>query len=99
LTVATVALGVEITAEAARVLASGSRGTPRELHGLLRRARDLAQIESGSVDGAVLSGVIAERALSSKGIDPSRGFLGSTASSSRSSSPETVLWAFAALRT
>src|SRR5437867_90412 len=65
------ALGVEITGEAARVLASGSRGTPRELHGLLRRARDLAQLESGSVDGAVLSSVIAERALSSKGIDPS----------------------------
>jgi Holliday junction DNA helicase RuvB len=64
------ALGVEITREAATILASGSRGTPRELHGLLRRARDLAQIERGSVDGAVLTGVIAERALGTQGIDP-----------------------------
>ena len=63
------ALGVEITGEAARVLASGSRGTPRELHGLLRRARDLAQIESGSLEKAIIHGVIVERALTSRGID------------------------------
>jgi Holliday junction DNA helicase RuvB len=64
-------LGIEVTKEAAGLLAASARGTPRELHGLLRRARDLAQIETGSIESTtVVSAVIAERALSSRGIDP-----------------------------
>ena len=63
-------LGIEVTKEAASLLASSARGTPRELHGLLRRSRDLAHIEKGSLEGALVDQVIAERALSSQGIDP-----------------------------
>jgi Holliday junction DNA helicase RuvB len=63
-------LGIEVTKEAASLLAASARGTPRELHGLLRRSLDLAHLEAGSLEGAVVDGVIVERALSSRGIDP-----------------------------
>ena len=64
------ALGVEVSREAAGILASGSRGTPRALHGLLRRARDLAQIEAGSVKKVlVVDSTVSKRALESQGID------------------------------
>jgi Holliday junction DNA helicase RuvB len=62
-------LGIEVTREAASLLAKSARGTPRELHALLRRARDLAHIERGSLEGAVVDEAIAQRALSSRGID------------------------------
>ena len=40
-----------------------------KLHGLLRSARDLAQIESGSIENIVIHGGIVNQALSSRGID------------------------------
>ncbi|HET7839042.1 MAG TPA: Holliday junction branch migration DNA helicase RuvB [Rectinemataceae bacterium] len=40
-------LGVEVDAEAAGLLASSSRGTPRIANRLLRRMRDFAQVEGG----------------------------------------------------
>jgi Holliday junction DNA helicase RuvB len=63
-------LGIEVTEEAASLLSKSARGTPRALHALLRRARDLAHIEAGSLESAAITCVIAERALSSQGIDP-----------------------------
>ena len=64
-------LGVTLTAAGASVLAAGSRGTPRTLHALLGRARDLAQVEKGSLEDAVIDSRISERALRSQGIDAS----------------------------
>jgi len=62
-------LGVEIAPEAAEALASASRGTPRELVGLLLMARDEAQVSLGRPDGAVITPEIAESTLRSRGID------------------------------
>ncbi len=47
-------LGVDITADGARVLAGRSRGTPRIANRLLRRVRDFAEVRgSGKVDAEV----------------------------------------------
>ncbi len=48
-------LGVEITTDAAHGLARRSRGTPRVVNRLLRRARDFADVEgTGKIDEAVV---------------------------------------------
>jgi holliday junction DNA helicase RuvB len=58
-------LGIGIDEEGARLLASRSRGTPRIVNRLLRRARDYAQVRAaGHIDAAV-----AERALRVLGVD------------------------------
>ncbi|MBI4586400.1 MAG: Holliday junction branch migration DNA helicase RuvB [Planctomycetes bacterium] len=62
-------LGVEVALEAAQLLARGARGTPRLLLGLLRRSRDLAQLERGSIEGVSITGAAARQALASLGID------------------------------
>ena len=61
-------LDIGIDREAASVIASRSRGTPRIANRLLRRARDYALVKA---DG-VISGAVAKRALEMEGID-SRG--------------------------
>lgn len=58
-------LGVELGAEAARMLASRSRGTPRIVNRFLRRARDLAQVQ-GRVE---VDAQLAADALGRMGID------------------------------
>ncbi len=64
-------LGARVSRKAARILASGSRGTPRNLLSNLGRARDLAQIQSGRPGEVFIDAEIARRALQSQGIDPS----------------------------
>ncbi len=64
-------LGVRLVPEAAALLARGSRGTPRLLLGLLRRSRDLAILESGSLTEISIDAALAERALESQGLDAS----------------------------
>lgn len=58
-------LGVELDASGAELLASRSRGTPRIVNRLLRRARDYAQVRA---DGRIDSGVAAA-ALEVLGVD------------------------------
>jgi holliday junction DNA helicase RuvB len=64
-------LDIDIDTEAASIIASCSRGTPRIANRLLRRARDYAQVKA---DG-VISGAVAKSALDMEGID-SRGLDG-----------------------
>ncbi len=59
-------LGFEITAEAARVIASRSRGTPRIANRLLRRVRDYAEVKGKNA----ISREIAEEALALMDLDP-----------------------------
>ncbi len=60
-----------VSRKAARILAGGSRGTPRNLLSNLGRARDLARIESGQPGEVFIDAEIARRALESQGIDTS----------------------------
>ena len=59
-------LGVRITPEGARVIASRSRGTPRIANRLLRRVRDYAEV-NGSRE---ISKEVAEKALALMDLDP-----------------------------
>jgi Holliday junction DNA helicase RuvB len=58
-------LGVPIDADAARTIASRSRGTPRVANRLLRRVRDFAQVRA---DGRITA-PIADEALAREGVD------------------------------
>lgn len=58
-------LGVEVAPEAAGCLASRSRGTPRLTLRLLRRARDMADVQ----DEPVITKSLVERAMDELGID------------------------------
>jgi Holliday junction DNA helicase RuvB len=59
-------LGVAIDAAGARLIATRARGTPRIANRLLRRVRDVAQVEgTGNVDEA-----IAQRAMALLEVDP-----------------------------
>jgi len=63
------ALGVEVTPEAAEMLARGSRGTPRDLVAAVSMARDQAQVAAGRAEGVVITPQFAEQALRARGID------------------------------
>ena len=58
-------LGLKITPEGAKVMASRSRGTPRIANRLLRRVRDYALIDGDEI----ISEIIAEEALTKLDID------------------------------
>ena len=58
-------LGVPIEADAARTIASRSRGTPRVANRLLRRVRDFAEVRA---DGRITA-PIADEALAREGVD------------------------------
>ena len=58
-------LGVEIEADAVRLLAKSARGTPRVANRLIRRVRDFAQIKAASV----ITGAIVEESLKRLEID------------------------------
>lgn len=59
-------LGISITEEAARLIASRSRGTPRIANRLLRRVRDFAEVNGARK----ISPEVAEAALSLMDLDP-----------------------------
>ncbi|MBX6422514.1 Holliday junction branch migration DNA helicase RuvB [Thermosulfurimonas sp. F29] len=59
-------LGLSITEEAARLIASRSRGTPRIANRLLRRVRDFAQVHGCNE----ITSRVAEEALSLMDLDP-----------------------------
>lgn len=74
-------LGLSFEPDAAELLASRCRGTPRIANRLLRRVRDVAQVQAGNETIKALSPAIIEEALSlfdidAKGLDPlDRAFL------------------------
>ncbi len=59
-------LGLEISEEAARIIASRSRGTPRVANRLLRRVRDFAQVHGPGP----ITREVAEKALELMDLDP-----------------------------
>ena len=61
-------LSITIDAPARRTIACASRMTPRVANRLLKRLRDLAQVEAGNADAAI-SQQIAERGLQMLGVD------------------------------
>lgn len=63
-------LGIEITPDGAREIASRSRGTPRIANRLLRRIRDFAQVEgSGVVDKSIASDALLRLDIDELGLD------------------------------
>jgi Holliday junction DNA helicase RuvB len=63
-------LGVEIEADAAELLASGARGTPRVANRLLRRMRDFAQVlASGRITTAVVVEGLKKLEIDSLGLE------------------------------
>lgn len=61
-------LGVEVSKDAAKIIASRSRGTPRVANKLLRRVRDYVQVKRG-LESTVISKRDSIKALDSFGID------------------------------
>jgi len=59
----------EAVAQTSPVVTTNGKGIPRNLISLLCRARDLAQLETGIIQGAVITKKIALEALRSLGID------------------------------
>jgi len=70
-------LSIGILPEAAREIASRSRGTPRIANRLLRRVRDFATVErDGAVDGDIASSSLDRLAVDHAGLDAlDRGYL------------------------
>jgi Holliday junction DNA helicase RuvB len=67
-------LGVDVDGDAARVIASRARGTPRVANTLLRRVRDWAQVQAATSDGVDIGDVhvdgrTATTALDEFGVD------------------------------
>jgi len=61
---------VEIEHEAAREIASRSRGTPRIANSLLRRVRDFAQVKgSGKIDTAITQYALNALNIDKRGLD------------------------------
>jgi len=58
-------LGLSMTCEAAKIMSSRSRGTPRIVNRLLRRVRDYAQVKG---DGKIIAN-LAQAALELEGVD------------------------------